>query len=41
MEEEKHKELNTLTFYKHRLDKNSLRALFVCLPFSPAIHTLK
>lgn len=27
--------------YKHRIDKNSMKCLFTCLPFSPGIHTLK
>lgn len=35
------KELNTLTFYKHRLDRNTLKAMFMCLAASPNIHTLK
>mmetsp|Transcript_34598 Transcript_34598/g.33809 ORF Transcript_34598/g.33809 Transcript_34598/m.33809 type:complete len:127 (+) Transcript_34598:16-396(+) len=40
-EEQKQKEVSTLTFYKHRLDKNSMKVLFWCLPASPGIHTLK
>lgn len=41
IEEEKHKELNTLNFYKHRLDKNSIKVLFLALQSAPYIHTLK
>ena len=41
VEEDRHKDLNTLTFYKHRIDKNSMKVLFLSLPASPGIHTLK
>jgi hypothetical protein len=40
-EEIKPKELNTINFYKHRLDKNTLKVLFFLLPYYPNIHTLK
>lgn len=40
-DELKHKDLNTINLYKHRLDKNSMRIMFLCLPASPNIHTLK
>ena len=40
-EEEKVKEINSLNFFKHRVDKNTMKALFMCLPGSPQIHTLK
>ncbi len=40
-DEEKAKDVNTLTFYKHRLDKNSMRVMFLALSISPNIHTLK
>jgi PP-loop superfamily ATP-utilizing enzyme len=41
VEEEKPKEVNTLNFYKHRLDKNSMKVLFLALQSAPYIHTLK
>lgn len=41
VEEEKPKDLNTLNFYKHRLDKNSMKVLFLALQSAPYIHTLK
>ena len=41
IDEERHKNLDTITLYKHRLDKNSMKAMFLCLPASPNIHTLK
>jgi hypothetical protein len=41
VDEEKPKELNTLNFYKHRLDKNSMKVLFLALQSAPYIHTLK
>ena len=34
-QEEEKKEQNTLTFYKHRLDRGTVRTLFTCLPSSP------
>ena len=40
-EEDKTKELNTINFYKHRVDRNTLKVLFLCLPACPSIHTLK
>lgn len=40
-EEHKSHELNTLNFYKHRIDKNSMRVLSLALAASPGIHTLK
>ncbi len=40
-EEQKHHELNTINFYKHRIDRNSMRVLSLALPASPNIHTLK
>lgn len=37
----KPKEITTLNFYKHRLDKSTLKILFFLLPYYPTIHTLK
>lgn len=39
--EEDGKEVAALTFYKYRLDKNTLRATFLCLPSAQIIQTLK
>jgi len=38
---EKAKEITTLTFSKHRIDRNSMKALFLVLPHAPTLHTLK
>ena len=35
------KEVTIINFNKHRVDKNSMRALFFSLPASPNIQTLK
>jgi len=40
-EEEVKKEPNTLTFNKHRVDKNTMKVLFFLLPYYPNYHTLK
>ena len=40
-EEEQKAPVSTLSFFKHRVDKNSLRALFLTLPTSSHVHTLK
>lgn len=40
-EEEVKKEQSTLTFNKHRLDRNTLKVLFFLLPYYPQFHTLK
>ena len=36
-DEQKIKEITALNFYKYRLDKNSLRATFLCLPSAQII----
>ena len=40
-EEAAHKEVTTLNFNKHRIDKNSAKVLFMSLPASPNLQTLK
>jgi len=40
-DEEVKKEVCTLTFYKHRLDRATQKVLFTALPHAPHIHTLK
>ncbi|CDW82788.1 UNKNOWN [Stylonychia lemnae] len=40
-EEQKHAEINTLNLFKHRLDRNSMKVMFLALQSSPNIHTLK
>ena len=41
MDETQQKEITALNFYKYRLDKNSLRVTFLCLPAANIIQTLK
>ncbi len=40
-ENEEQKEVTTVNFNKHRIDKNSMKVLFYTLPASPNVHTLK
>lgn len=40
-ESEESKDIIALQFMKHRLDRNSLRAMFICLPPAQHIQTLK
>jgi len=35
------REVTALSFMKHRLDRNSLRTMFICLPPAQNIQTLK
>lgn len=39
--EEAIRDITALTFNKHRLDRNSLRTMFICLPPAQNIQTLK
>jgi len=39
--EDQLKEITALTFMKYRLDRNSLRTMFLCLPPAQNIQTLK
>ena len=41
LKEAEKKEVIALNFYKYRLDKNSLRITFLCLPPAQQIQTLK
>jgi hypothetical protein len=36
-----HKDVTTLNFFKYRLDRNSMRITFLCLPPAQHIQTLK
>ena len=40
-EDQQVKEITSLNFYKYRLDRNSLRVTFMCLPSAVIIQTLK